>query len=85
MMNNDTLFQNRKVCGQVFPLLPSPFHFSCSPSKCRAITRLETLVQQGTGSQPKFPANIAPVIKHVKKFQKVLSGIPVFMVARVAQ
>ena len=40
------VFQNRGVCGQAFPLLPSPspFHlFFCFRSKFRAITRLETL------------------------------------------
>ena len=39
-------FQNRKVCGQAFPLLPSPspFHLFFGPALTfRAITRLETL------------------------------------------
>ena len=42
------VFQNCGVCGQVFPLLPSPspFHFFCSRSNFRAITRLETLATQ---------------------------------------
>ena len=40
------VFQNRGVCGQAFPLLPSPFHFFCSRSNFRAITRLETLATQ---------------------------------------
>ena len=42
------VFQNCGVCGQVFPLLPSPspFHFFCSRSNFRAITRLEMLATQ---------------------------------------
>ena len=37
------LFQNCEVCGQAFPLLPSPFHIFYSRSNVRAITRLATL------------------------------------------
>ena len=43
------VFQNRGVCGQAFPLLPSPSPFQFffySRSNFRAITRLETLVTQ---------------------------------------
>ena len=44
------VFQNRGVCGQAFPLLPTsyPFHFFCSRSNFRAVTRLETLATQAT-------------------------------------
>ena len=49
------VFQNRGVCGQAFPLLPSssPFHlfFFCSRANFRAVTRLETLATQATTSQ----------------------------------
>ena len=50
------IFQNRVVCGQVFPLLPSPspFHFLCSRSNFRATTRLEMLATQASiGVVPK--------------------------------
>ena len=51
------VFQNHGVCGQVFPFLPSPspFHFLCSRSNFRAITRLVTLATQATsiGEVPK--------------------------------
>ena len=46
------VFQNRGVCGQAFPLLPSssPFHlFFCSRSNFRAITQLEMLATQAIG------------------------------------
>ena len=45
------VFQNRGVCGQAFPLLPSPSPFNllfCFCSNFRAITRLETLATQAT-------------------------------------
>ena len=37
------VFQNCGVCGQAFPLLPSPFHIFYSRSNVRAITWLATL------------------------------------------
>ena len=42
------VFQNRGVCGQAFPLLPSPFNlfFFCCRSNVCAITLLETLATQ---------------------------------------
>ena len=44
------VFQNRGVCGQAFPLLPSPLplqpFFFCFRFNFRAITRLETLATQ---------------------------------------
>ena len=42
------VFQNRRG-GQAFPFLPSPspFHFFCSRSNFRTITRLETLMLRG--------------------------------------
>ena len=43
------VFQNRGVCGQAFPLLPSPSPFNlffCFRFNFRAITRLETLATQ---------------------------------------
>ena len=47
------VFQNREVCGQAFPLLPSPspFYFFCSRSNFRAITGLETLATQARKNQ----------------------------------
>ena len=47
------VFLNRGVCGQAFPLLPSPppFHFFCSRSNFRAITRLEMLATQANKPQ----------------------------------
>ena len=42
------VFQNRGVCEQAFPFLPtpSPFHFFCSRSNFCAVTQLETLATQ---------------------------------------
>ena len=49
------VFQNRGVCGQAFPFLPtpSPFHFCFgSRSNFRAVTQLETLATQAIFWQP---------------------------------
>ena len=48
------VFQNGGVCGQAFPLFPSPspFHLFvfCSRSNLRAITRWETLATQASAT-----------------------------------
>ena len=48
------VFQNRGVCEQAFPFLPtpSPFHFFCSRSNFCAVTQLETLATQAIFWQP---------------------------------
>ena len=77
-------FQNRRVSGQVFPLLPSPspFHFFfCSHSNFCAITRLEMLPTQATKfktwdihflSKPLFPksSNLCqcPLKNEIRRF-----------------
>ena len=43
------VFQNRGVCGQAFPLLPSSSHlFFCSGSNFPAMTRLKMLATQAS-------------------------------------
>ena len=44
------VFQNCGVCGQAFPLLPSPIHIFHSRSNVRAITRLGTLATHARSS-----------------------------------
>ena len=55
------VFQNREVCGQAFPLLPSPppsiFVF-CFRSNFRAITRLETLATQASSIWVAIPVDL---------------------------
>ena len=54
------VFQNRRVCGQAFPLLPSPPPppFFCSRSNFRALTRLETLATQAAKTVSSCPFRI---------------------------
>ena len=44
------VFQNCGVCGQAFPLLPSPFHIFYFRSNVRTITRLGTLATHARSS-----------------------------------
>ena len=57
------IFQNRGVCGQAFPLLPSPFHFFFAPA---LTTRLEMLA-----TQAKYMCNTCVIILIYNKDQIV--------------
>ena len=65
------VFQNRGVCGQAFPFLPTPstFHFFGSRSNFRAVTQLETLATQAIFWQSLFTWVIFLVISAADQFR----------------